>query len=1216
MKKVLSIILLAAMVMTLLVACKDDGEHTHTYSDAWSKDENNHWHAASCEHTDEKKDVAAHEDADGNFFCDVCEYPIDHTHTYEDTWTQTDKTHYYKSTCGHDVKKAEALHTDTDNNSVCDVCEYDYDHTHTYASAWSYDADNHWHAVSCGHDVDAADKASHADTDNNGICDVCEYDYDHDHTYSAEWSSDANNHFHAASCGHDVPAKDTAPHVDTDKNGICDECNYVVCAHTYADAWSSDADNHWKEVTCGCSVSAGSFGAHVDNNSDKTCDTCGYIAQHFHTFDSSAWVTDATGHWYASTCGHDVKDAYADHTDTDTNGKCDICSYVIFNIYTITTDKADYVTVEGLTSAKEGTDVTLTITVPDNAELVSVTGAEYVSGPEAGRNAYVYTYKIAAISANTTVEIVTNKLIASEEIVLGDDALTVDPDNSFFWIDTITFNAPSAGKYIIYSSDETVQFGPEDDSLSPQRTYVFTVETAGEVSVYVEKFVFSSDDAPEDGTYEYDYEIHKIDDEITLKAASGSGYVMPNNVNINVSYTVAETGLYQIKSNTKQLRWNDEILTVYTFKANAGDTITFTLLNENFAQPTFDFDWEIELVPSATITDGENEISVPFEGHIEVSYTAAIRGTYNISFSGNNEYSMIYFWSDTYNRLLEDGNSYLFEDVEAGQTVSFFIFARDYEYTLTEDVADILTVTNMGNKATLTEDGYNSAASAEGMHNYINVSTEGDYQIIVPEGVSVSFDGGETWLTGGDNTLFVREDTILNYIVKTEDGSDSAVIGINLISYEFELVVGENTVTMLPDKEYTVYLTGFGNIAYYKDFILNWTNEDVTVTYSGINVASGETVSQYSTYYSLTIVYNGEAKAEISFTLEDPVGAPVPPAAEDIIPLLVGKYSHTQYGSVNFTLTFTPSFDGAYAGTMVMSAEEFSYDIWDYVTVTTNYTYEYVDGDGVVIKDENGEQQVIFLGVNDSGELTYQSSEYTNVTVLVPENGGSDDEDPSEGGSEEPSEGNTEKPSEGGSDAPTESGSINVTTTDTYCYIDEYTFVAPYSGEYKFTVPAGLGFYSKSASDKWADAEVDFQLNPEGGSFNVTLDEGENYVFYVGAMSKKDWTVTYTVKVSESTGGGEGGDEGGTVNPTDIYGTYNGSGYNPITLVLNETTMTFTQGENTVTFNYTIADGVVTIYQADGTTPWNSMFYALELTDGVPTYATYNGNSYELTKIG
>ena len=121
----------------------------------------------------------------------------------------------------------------------------------------------------------------------------------------------------------------------------------MVCAHTYADAWSSDADNHWKEVTCGCSVSAGSFGAHVDDNGDKACDTCGYIAQHFHTFDSSAWVTDATGHWYASTCGHDVKDAYADHTDTDTNGKCDICSYVIFNIYTITTDKADYVTVEG-----------------------------------------------------------------------------------------------------------------------------------------------------------------------------------------------------------------------------------------------------------------------------------------------------------------------------------------------------------------------------------------------------------------------------------------------------------------------------------------------------------------------------------------------------------------------------------------------------------------------------------------------------------------------------------------------------------------------------------------------------------------------------------------------------------------------------------------------------------------------------------------------------
>ena len=35
-------------------------EHKHTYATEWSKDENNHWHAATCAHTDEKNDLQAH----------------------------------------------------------------------------------------------------------------------------------------------------------------------------------------------------------------------------------------------------------------------------------------------------------------------------------------------------------------------------------------------------------------------------------------------------------------------------------------------------------------------------------------------------------------------------------------------------------------------------------------------------------------------------------------------------------------------------------------------------------------------------------------------------------------------------------------------------------------------------------------------------------------------------------------------------------------------------------------------------------------------------------------------------------------------------------------------------------------------------------------------------------------------------------------------------
>ena len=63
--------------------------HVHTFNESkWESDENNHWHAATCAHTDEKKDFAPHAWNDGvitkpsdygvvgekKFTCTVCEY--------------------------------------------------------------------------------------------------------------------------------------------------------------------------------------------------------------------------------------------------------------------------------------------------------------------------------------------------------------------------------------------------------------------------------------------------------------------------------------------------------------------------------------------------------------------------------------------------------------------------------------------------------------------------------------------------------------------------------------------------------------------------------------------------------------------------------------------------------------------------------------------------------------------------------------------------------------------------------------------------------------------------------------------------------------------------------------------------------------------------------------------------------------------------------------
>ena len=62
--------------------------HEHTFASEWSKDDENHWHAATCEHTEEVSDKSAHTFNDGEittqptyaedgiktFTCTVCGY--------------------------------------------------------------------------------------------------------------------------------------------------------------------------------------------------------------------------------------------------------------------------------------------------------------------------------------------------------------------------------------------------------------------------------------------------------------------------------------------------------------------------------------------------------------------------------------------------------------------------------------------------------------------------------------------------------------------------------------------------------------------------------------------------------------------------------------------------------------------------------------------------------------------------------------------------------------------------------------------------------------------------------------------------------------------------------------------------------------------------------------------------------------------------------------
>ncbi|MBR2622615.1 MAG: hypothetical protein IKD15_00125 [Clostridia bacterium] len=124
MKKKIPMLLALVMSATTFAACNLGKQHEHTFGDSWTVDANQHWHAATCEHGEEKKDAGNHADANEDGKCDVCDYEVGHTHTFEETWSKDDTHHWYAATCTHtDEKSNHELHTDANEDGVCDVCE-------------------------------------------------------------------------------------------------------------------------------------------------------------------------------------------------------------------------------------------------------------------------------------------------------------------------------------------------------------------------------------------------------------------------------------------------------------------------------------------------------------------------------------------------------------------------------------------------------------------------------------------------------------------------------------------------------------------------------------------------------------------------------------------------------------------------------------------------------------------------------------------------------------------------------------------------------------------------------------------------------------------------------------------------------------------------------------------------------------------------------------
>lgn len=98
-------------------------------------------------------------------------------HTYG-AWTSNgDGTH--SRVCGINANHKETVACSggtatCTEKAVCEVCNTPYGNTaaHQHGSEWHNDADEHWNECACG---DKANVAPHADTNNDGKCDTCDY---------------------------------------------------------------------------------------------------------------------------------------------------------------------------------------------------------------------------------------------------------------------------------------------------------------------------------------------------------------------------------------------------------------------------------------------------------------------------------------------------------------------------------------------------------------------------------------------------------------------------------------------------------------------------------------------------------------------------------------------------------------------------------------------------------------------------------------------------------------------------------------------------------------------------------------------------------------------------------------------------------------------------------------------------------------------------------
>ncbi len=209
-------------------------------------------------------------------------------------------------------------------------------HTHKYSEDWESDETYHWHVCeSCGEKIN---KEEHVyDNAHDTVCNICgRSGRTPIHTWSTEWSKDAETHWHA--CTGCEEKQDEAAHVyDNDHDDKCNECGYdrSLGDHAASSSWAHNETHHWHPCEHdGCELKYDEAEHSFDDDHDSTCE-CGYVRDLGDHTPKSALQYDDSHHWHA--CNHsgcDYKFDYEEHHLNATGG-CIDCNASFETIYDI-----------------------------------------------------------------------------------------------------------------------------------------------------------------------------------------------------------------------------------------------------------------------------------------------------------------------------------------------------------------------------------------------------------------------------------------------------------------------------------------------------------------------------------------------------------------------------------------------------------------------------------------------------------------------------------------------------------------------------------------------------------------------------------------------------------------------------------------------------------------------------------------------------------------